>query len=309
MTIAKPGSAKTSIKTNSAKKSSAKPKPAPRLPGLANKARPKTVPSPQELPSGRVTHQSLERGLHVLETIAATGSLISLGEASRRTGLHRSTTHHLLQSLVGVGYVRQDKTSRGYELTSKLFELTGRMWTPEQLGEIAQPFVADLTGISGEGASMAAYRDGVVSIVAKRDAEGPVRVAQSVGAERPIHATAVAKAIVAFLPEAELKGLLLRLRYESYAPRTITTQTAFVAELQRVRTSGFAYDDEEHMEGLRCIAAPVFAYTGRAVGSLCVVGPRSRMTRQKLRELRPGVLATCKALSKRLGWRGTSAGG
>jgi hypothetical protein len=118
----------------------------------------------------------------VLETIAAIGSLISLGEASRRTGLHRSTTHHLLQSLVGVGYVRQDKKSRGYELTSKLFELTGRMWTPEQLGEIAQPFVADLTRTSGEGASMAAYRDGTVSIVAKRDAEGPVRVVQSVGA-------------------------------------------------------------------------------------------------------------------------------
>ena len=244
----------------------------------------------------------------MLETIAATGSLISLGEASRRTGLHRSTTHHLLQSLVGVGYVRQDKKSRGYELTSKLFELTRRMWTPEQLGEIAQPFVADLTRISGEGASMAAYRDGIVLIVAKRDAEGPVRVVQSVGAERPIHATAVAKAIVAFLPEAELKGLLPRLRYEPFAPRTITTQAAFAADLQRVRISGYAYDDEEHLEGIRCIAAPVFAYTGRAVGSLCVVGPRSRMTRQKLRELRPGVLTICKALSKRLGWRGASSG-
>jgi DNA-binding IclR family transcriptional regulator len=274
----------------------------------AKRTRWKAGPTPQDQPSERVTHQSLERGLQVLEAIAANGSLISLGEASRRTGLHRSTTHHLLQSLVGVGYVRQDKKSRGYELTSKLFELTGRMWTPEQLGEIGQPFVADLTRISGEGASMAAYRDGTVSIVAKRDAEGLVRVVQSVGAERPIHATAVAKAIVAFLPEAELKGLLARLGYESYAPRTITTQAAFTAELQRVRISGCAYDDEEHMEGLRCIAAPVFAYTGRAIGSLCVVGPRSRMTRQKLRDLRPGVLAICKALSKRLGWRGAAAG-
>ena len=291
------------------KANSAKTKPASRPRELAKRTRSKAVPTPQEPPSGRVTHQSLERGLQVLETIAATGSLISLGEASRRTGLHRSTTHHLLQSLVGVGYVRQDKKSRGYELTSKLFELTGRIWTPEQLGEIGQPFVADLTRMSGEGASMAAYRDGIVSIVAKRDAEGLVRVVQSVGAERPIHATAVAKAIVAFLPEAELKGILARLRYESYAPRTITTPTAFAAELQRVRITGCAYDDEEHMEGLRCIAAPVFTYTGRAVGSLCVVGPRSRMTRQKLRDLRPGVLAICKALSKRLGWRGAAAEG
>jgi DNA-binding IclR family transcriptional regulator len=181
------------------------------------------------------------------------------------------------------------------------------MWTPEQLGEIAQPFIADLTRISGEGPSMAAYRDGTASIVAKRDAEGPVRVVRSVGAERPIHATAVTKAIVAFLPEAELKGLLPWLRYNAFAPRTITTQAAFAAELERVRMSGYAYDDEEHIEGTRCIAAPVFAYSGRVVGSLCVVGPRSRMTRQKLGELRPEVLTLCGALSKRLGWRGASS--
>jgi DNA-binding IclR family transcriptional regulator len=147
--------------------------------------------------------------------------------------------------------------------------------------------------------SVAAYRDGTVFIVAKRDAEGPVRVVQSIGAARPIHATAVAKAIVAFLPEAELKGLLPRLRY--------TTQAAFAAELERVRMSGYAYDHEEHIEGIRCIAAPVFAYSGCVVGSLCVVGPRSRMTRQKLKELRPEVLTLCGAPSKRLGWRGASS--
>jgi DNA-binding IclR family transcriptional regulator len=155
--------------------------------------------------------------------------------------------------------------------------------------------------------SVAAYRDGTVFIVAKRDAEGPVRVVQSIGAARPIHATAVAKAIVAFLPEAELKGLLPRLRYNALAPRTITTQAAFAAELERVRMSGYAYDDEEHIEGIRCIAAPVFAYSGCVVGSLCVVGPRSRMTRQKLKELRPEVLTLCGAPSKRLGWRGASS--
>lgn len=169
-----------------ARVNSAKAKSVPRLVNAPRKIRTRAEEPP---PGG--THQSLERGLQVLETIATTGSLINLGEASRRTGLHGSTTHHLLQSLVGVGYVRQDKKSRGYELTSKLFELTGRTWTPAQLGEIAQPFVAELTRISGEGASVAAYRDGTVSIVAKRDAEGPVRVVQSVGAERPIHATAV----------------------------------------------------------------------------------------------------------------------
>lgn len=249
----------------------------------------------------RHTHRSLERGLQVIEVIAASGGLISLAEIARRTGLHRSTGHHLLQTLVSVGYLRQDAATRSYELSSKLFQLTGRTWTPEQLGVIAQPIVAELTRISGEGASLAAYRDGVVKLVAKCDHSGPVRVVQDVGAERPIHASAVGKAIAAFLPQAELEGLLSGIAFERYTPRTIVQRAALDAELKRVRIAGCATDDEEHVEGIRCVAAPVRIYSGQVVASLCTVGPKSRMTRQRLRALRTPLLALAAQVSERLG--------
>jgi DNA-binding IclR family transcriptional regulator len=261
-----------------------------------------TLKQTQPPDAARVTHQSLERGLRMLEVIASMGAATSLAEISRRTGLHRSTSHHLLQTLVGLGYLRQDPGSRGYELAAKLFQLTGRTWTPEQLGTLAEPFIADLTRRTGEGSSVAVYRDGIVRIVAKRDADGPVRVVQNVGAERPIHATAVGKAIAAFLPKPELTGVLGRLRYERYTPRTITTRANFEAELRRIRAAGCALDDEEHIEGIRCLAAPVFAYTGEVMASICTVGPKSRMTRQQLRDLREPLLEFARALSERLGW-------
>jgi IclR family acetate operon transcriptional repressor len=251
--------------------------------------------------AARMTHRSLERGLHVLEVIAQSGGLISLAEVARRTGLHRSTGHHLLQTLVGAGYLRQDPATRSYELSPKLFQLTGRTWTPEQLGVIAQPIVAELARASGEGASLAAYRDGVVKVVAKCDHEGPVRVVQDVGAERPIHATAVGKAIVAFLPAAELTGVLDRITYERYTPRTIVTRDALESELRRIRSSGFCYDDEEHIEGIRCAATPVRIYSGQVVASLCVLGPKSRMTRPRLRELSEPLLRLAAVISERLG--------
>jgi IclR family acetate operon transcriptional repressor len=259
--------------------------------------------------AARLTHRSLERGLHLLEVIAASGDLISLAEIARRTGLHRSTGHHLLQTLVGLGYLRQDATTRGYALSSKLFELTGRTWTPEQLGAIAQPVVAELARMSGEGASLAAYRDGLVTIVAKFDHSGPVRVVQDMGAARPIHASAVGKAIVAFLPPPELDGLLARLSYERYTPRTITRRGDFEAELRRVRSVGCAVDDEEHIEGIRCVAAPVRVYSGQVVASLCAVGPKSRMTRQRLRELRAAVITLAASVSDRLGAGGDAPAG
>jgi len=68
-------------------------------------------------------HRSLERGLRLVETVALNGGSTSLAEAARRTGLHRSTAHHLLQTLVGLGYLRQDPDTRAYELAAKPFQL------------------------------------------------------------------------------------------------------------------------------------------------------------------------------------------
>ncbi len=250
----------------------------------------------------RTTHQSLERGLRLLEIVASTGGQSSLAETARRAGLHRSTAHHLLQALVGLGYLGQDPQSRGYMLAAKLFQLTERTWTPEQLGEVAQPIVTELTRRTGEGSSVAVYRDGTVRIVAKRDPAGPVRVVQEADAHRPIYATAVGKALVAFLPQPALDVLLARLRFERFTARTIATRAAFESELRRVRATGCAFDDEEHVEGIRCVAAPVACYAGTVVASLCVVGPRSRMTRRRLRELPPTLLSLARELSIRLGW-------
>jgi DNA-binding IclR family transcriptional regulator len=256
----------------------------------------------QGLEGVRTTHQSLERGLRILETVASSGGTASLAETSRRTGLHRSTAHHLLQTLVSFGYLRQDAQTRRYELTAKLFRLTARTWTPEQIGQIAAPIAGELTSMSGEGSSVAAYCGGDVTIVMKCDSGNPVRVVQDLGAKRPIHATAVGKALVAFLPAAERAAILSRQRFERYTSRTIASRQSFETELGRVRSAGYAIDDEEHYEGIRCIAAPVFAYTGSAVASLCVVGPKVRMTRQKLRDLREPLLGLAQSLSAKLGW-------
>jgi DNA-binding IclR family transcriptional regulator len=253
------------------------------------------------------THRSLERGLALLEHVAASARPTSLAETARRVGLHRSTAHHLMQTLVSAGYLRQEKGTRGYELTAKLYRLTGRVWSIEQLGEMAQPFLEELTRATGEGTSVATWIDGAVRIAAKREADGPVRVVQDVNAARPIYCTAVGKALAAWLPQAEVQAALRRTPMARLTPKTITTQAAFDLELRRIRAAGYAIDDEEQHLGLRCIAMPVFCYTGQVFASMCVLGPKHRMTHQKLQAVRAPLAALSRKLSRRLGYLNETA--
>jgi DNA-binding IclR family transcriptional regulator len=237
----------------------------------------------------------------VIELLASSGGTVSLADAARRLGLHRSTAYHLMQSLSASGWLRQVEPSRGYELTEKIFRLTGSRWSVEQLGEVAQPFLEELTRLTGEGTSVAAWIRGTVTIAAKREASGPVRIVQDVGSTRQIYSTAVGKALAAWLPASEVRAALARTRMERLTPKTITTPARFEAELRRIRAAGHAIDDEEQFLGLRCIAMPVFCYSGEVIASMCVVGPKERMTNRKLMDVRVPLARLSRRMSERLG--------
>lgn len=248
------------------------------------------------------THQSLKRGLKIIEVIADIGSPATLAEIARKTTLPRSTAHHLLRALVEFGYLTQDNDARTYSLAPKLFRLTGSTWTNEQLAEIAMPFLNELSRRTGEGTSLAVLRDSIVTVIAKREPEGPVRVVQEVGSIRPIYCTAVGKVLAAWLSEQELNGIIRRTAFEPKTAKTITTPTAFRRELARIRATGFAIDNEEHIKGIRCIATPVRDYSGDVRAALCIVGPKSHLPKPRLTEIRRPLIAVSADLSARLGY-------
>ena len=152
----------------------------------------KQLPAAEEK-TPRSTHRSLERGFMILEAVAACAAPMSLAEASRRTGLHRSTAFHLLQTLVGLGFLRRVEATRRYELATRLHRLTQQKWTFGQLSEAAAPVLAQLAKRSGEGAALAAFRGATLTVVAKHKSDAPVRVMQEVGTPRPPHASAAGK--------------------------------------------------------------------------------------------------------------------
>lgn len=250
----------------------------------------------------RNTHQSLARGLRILEVLAEKQGPMALHEIARCSSLARSTAYHILQALIKLEYILQDQGTRSYSLSPKIFRLTQRPWSKEQLAEIAAPYLDELSRQTGEGSSLAILRDGTVTIIAKREPDGPVRVVQEVGAQRPIHCSAVGKCLAAYLPEPQLDNLLRQIDLGRKTPKTITSLPIFRQELKRIRARGFAFDDEEHIPGIRCLATPVRDFSGEVRAALCVVGPKHHMPKRRLKEIYQALNKASAHLSARLGY-------
>ncbi len=261
----------------------------------------KKTPSAKTVRAGRSDGiiQSLQRGLEIMEAVAVRGTGATLVEVSRELRLHPSTAFHLLRTLVALGYLSQDGATRTYRLGLKIFQLA--VSGEERLADVAEPIVAELARASRETSHLAVHERSRAVVVSKVDGSGPLMVSERVGTRRPLHCTAIGKAMLAYLPESEVLAFFAKARLARYTAKTLTERGALDKELVRVRERGYAVDDEEFSEGVRCLAAPVFNAGGQLVAALGVSGPTIRVTRHRLAELAALVTSSARRLSQHLG--------
>ena len=249
---------------------------------------------------GGTTIQSLARGLRILEAVAMEAGGAPLGNICRECGLHRSTAHHLLQTLVAYGYVIQDEGTRSYRLGQKVFGLASTTWSETQIAGIARPYLRELVHKTGETTNLAVRKNDQAILVETVDGEGTLRVVDRVGAVRPIYCSAVGKVLLAWAPADEREVIVQALRFKPYTPRTISDRARLRKELARVREQGYAFDDEEMARGVRCVAAPIFVFPGQVAAAIGIAGPAARISRQMLERLAKPLVVTVRQLSGRL---------
>jgi len=259
--------------------------------------------------SGGPIIQSLQRGLGILEIIAKKQTGVTTVEVSREIGLHTSTTFHLLRTLATLGYLAQDEITKQYHVGSKIFHLAASVSNEVQLLKMANPFLVDMAKQTGETSHLALFERGEVIVVGKIDGGGPVGVTERVGYPRPAHCTAIGKVLLASLSVAELKAFLSSAELRPMTLRTITAKATLEQELESVRAQGYAIDDEEFAQGLRCLAAPVWNFTGNVVAAIGISGPVWRVTLDRIAQLTEYVRAAAHRLSQELGESGGREGG
>jgi DNA-binding IclR family transcriptional regulator len=247
--------------------------------------------------------RSVAHSLELVDALAPSEEGRGVTELSGMLRLAKSTVYRLLQTMVGHGYVVQDPNSGRYHLGLKFLELGGLVSNRLSILTIARPCLQRLMEATNETVHLGLLEGHEVVYADKIECLRTIRMYSRVGRRSPLHCTALGKALLAHQGEATIQELL-RARLEQRTARTITAPRALRVELQRVREKGYAEDNEEFEEGLRCLAAPVRDHTGIVVASVGVAGPAARFESARQLELIKLVKDAAEGLSTALGYKG-----
>jgi IclR family transcriptional regulator, acetate operon repressor len=255
----------------------------------------------------RSSVQSVDRALTLLEALTRSAGSVALTELSQRSQLNISTCHHLLATLVKWGYVAKTP-GRRYALGARVLYLGQAFLSQVDLPRRAQPFVERINETTGEMVHLAVLQGDAVITLLKREARHAVRVETgALGAADAAHATATGKAMLAWLPEHEIRRILSVKGMVRFTPATITDANAFIEELRLVRRNGHALDREEFQPGVICVGAAIRDHLGAVVGAISASTPTLRATQTHLTAVREEVMAAARALSAEFGAQASEA--
>ena len=247
--------------------------------------------------------QTVDRALSILPLLAEGPA--DLGQVADRLGVHKSTALRLLRTLHEHGMVYRQSDQR-YRLGARLIALAQEAMENLDIREIAHPHLVRLNELCGHTVHLAVYEEDEVLYIDKVESRYPVRMYSRIGKPVAITVAAVAKLLLADLPEAELRALADKLDYPLYTARSTPNAPAFLKELERVREQGWATDLGGHEESINCVAAPVRGADGRVVAAMSVSAPNVVVTAEELLTLLPQVRRTADVISGEYSGRSTA---
>ena len=241
--------------------------------------------------------QSIERAARVLEVLSEGGDLMGVTDIANKAKLGKSTVHRILGTLVHTRFVRVDPASRQYSLGYGLLQLTSGLLRGSEVSMAALPHLRDLRQKTHETVTLNLRDNNRRVVVERLDTSHEIRYVAEIGWPLPLHVGAGGKAILAFMDESEVMGLLEEAKL---SPRQIRKLDE---ELKEIRAVGSAFTLGERLPGAGSVSAPVFNHDGAAIASVNVLSLESRLSAKTVRAFRALVKAAAMGVSEELGWR------
>ena len=245
--------------------------------------------------------QALDRAFAVLDLLGESETPLGLAQVASSLQLHKSTAHRFLMVLERHRMVERTATGK-FRLGLRLFDFGYRAIEQYALRDRAQPHLRRLVAETEETAHLCILEQARVIYIDKIEPARSVRMITRIGSSNPVHCTSVGKAILAFLPEERAADVVKRTRFERFTHRTIATPEALRTEMEKTRRRGYAVDDEELEEGLRCIAVPLLDAQKQPVAAVSISGPSFRVTAQKLPAIANQLLQCVRGIASDMGY-------
>jgi IclR family acetate operon transcriptional repressor len=247
--------------------------------------------------------QSLTRGLSILECVAQSEGGLTLTDIAQRVQLAPSTAHRLLATLEKTGYVYQMGDLGRWYVGLSAFTVGASFLANRDFATHSHAYMRRLMEQCGETANLAILDGTEAVFIDQVQCRETMRTIVKLGSRVPLHASGVGKAIFASLPDDQIDALIKVKGLPRITENTITSPETMWASIRVIRQRGFSFDDEEHLPGTRCVAAPIYDEHAEPLGAISLAGPLSRLPDGRIKQLGPLVSHIAEEITHRLGGR------
>lgn len=246
--------------------------------------------------------QSVQRTFKVIYALCGMPEGLSLTQLSENVGLHKSTVSRILNTLKTDNLIKQNNDSLKYSLGNGFLEISLKYLGGFELRKISYPYMQKLQEVVGETINLAILDFDEIIYIERVVSPLPLRHSMKIGDRAPACSTALGKAMLAFSEEVFVKKILSGKALDKNIPRTKVQIDQFLEELSQIRSTKIAFDNRIHQEHIRCLGSAIINSQKKVFGAISVSGPASRMSDDKLFEIKQAVLNTVNEISQELDW-------
>ena len=248
--------------------------------------------------------QSLDRGLRILEILSDNGEM-SITELAEVLKVDKSTVSRLMETLRYHDLIQVSKITKKYKLGFRVLNLSKSLEKNLNIIDIARPIIKGVAEELEQNIHLCAFNNTMVYVVDQVERGGSYSMSASVGMIEPMHASSVGKCIMAYRREEVQLQMLENYEYTKYTDHTILNQEDLLRELKKIKEQGYAIDDEEVSEGVRCVAVPIFNFGNAVRYSIGISGSVTMMTEAKVKLYVERLGRAAKKISRELGHQST----
>jgi IclR family transcriptional regulator, KDG regulon repressor len=242
---------------------------------------------------------SVKRAFQILDLVARRDNNLTISDLSRELGISKSTVHGIAQALEGIGAVVRNEETKCYTLGMTLLQLAHTAYARLDLKDVARPFLDDLMKSTRQTVFLGIRSGDRVSIIDTVESTQDLKITAHIGARIPLLVGATGKVFMASLPESEAAQLIRSVGLRRNTENSITDPEQYMEEIRTARKAGYALDNGEYLQGVRAVAAPIYA-PGRQLSAIWVVGFSQGMKPDKMTAIAVETKVAAEAISRKL---------